>query len=310
MMDEQHPHVAILMATYNGVRFLTQQLDSFNAQDHKNWSLWVSDDGSTDCTKQRIKEFSKQVPNKKIYLLDGPGKGATRNFLSLLHNSKVVADFVALADQDDIWLPNHISRAIQNERVDSKCPLLCCGPTVYIDENSKEIGRSVPLTQKPSFANALVQNIAGGNTMVLNRGAHDLLKKTSPAADVDLHDWWIYQVVSGSGSRIVFDHVPTVHYRQHDQNEIGSNSGIVSKAHRQGSMLGNKLSKLNLRNINALNANKSLLNQESKDLLDRFSELRNLKGLQGLRALKKLGLYRQTPGGMLSLRVAVFLGKL
>jgi len=310
MTDKLSPHVAILMATYNGSRFIQQQLDSIIHQRYTNWSLWISDDGSNDGTRDLITEFARQVPGNKISMVKGPGLGATRNFMALLNNPKIVADFVSLADQDDFWLPDHISRAVANAPRDTLHPFLFCGPTIYVDENSNQIGRSAPIIQEPSFANALVQSIAGGNTMVLNKAAHDLFRKTSSTVDIDLHDWWIYQIVSGAGGAVVFDEVATVHYRQHSKNEIGSNSSLSAKAVRQWSMLGNKLSEINATNIDALSNNQNLLDQNSRSLLAGFSELRSLSGFASLRALKKLGLYRQTRNGMFSLRLAAFLGKL
>lgn len=104
-------HVAILMATRNGAEFLRAQLDSLAAQDHDDWSLWIGDDGSTDATRAIVEAFAHSHPQRTVSLRDGPRRGSMANFLSLLCAPDIRADFFALADQDDVWLPVRLSRA-------------------------------------------------------------------------------------------------------------------------------------------------------------------------------------------------------
>lgn len=105
------PPVAILLATYQGERFLAAQLDSIAAQSCRDWRLVVSDDGSTDTTREILRRFAAAHPDRDIELRDGPRQGATRNFLSLL-DAVAPGEAVAWCDQDDLWLPNRLARGL------------------------------------------------------------------------------------------------------------------------------------------------------------------------------------------------------
>ena len=98
------PPVRILLATWNGARYLQAQLDSYLAQDHDNWALWVSDDLSTDGTWEILQAFAARHPEREIVLKRGPGRGSAANFLSLLCDPELPVGPVALSDQDDVWL--------------------------------------------------------------------------------------------------------------------------------------------------------------------------------------------------------------
>ncbi|WP_156118056.1 glycosyltransferase [Paracoccus sp. PAMC 22219] len=104
-------HVVILMATWQGAPHLGTQLDSIAAQTHADWSLVVSDDGSTDRTRQIVERFAADRPTGQVRLVDGPRAGATRNFLSLLDHVPPDA-LAAFCDQDDQWLPHKLARAV------------------------------------------------------------------------------------------------------------------------------------------------------------------------------------------------------
>lgn len=105
------PPVVILLATYQGERFLATQLDSILAQSCRDWRLVVSDDGSTDATREILRRFAAAHPDRDIELRDGPRQGATRNFLSLL-DAVAPGEAVAWCDQDDLWLPDRLARGL------------------------------------------------------------------------------------------------------------------------------------------------------------------------------------------------------
>ncbi|SHM54426.1 Glycosyl transferase family 2 [Paracoccus solventivorans] len=105
------PPVVILLATYQGERFLAAQLDSILAQSCRDWRLVVSDDGSTDATRELLRRFAAAHPDRDIELRDGPRQGATRNFLSLL-DAVAPGEAVAWCDQDDLWLPDRLARGL------------------------------------------------------------------------------------------------------------------------------------------------------------------------------------------------------
>lgn len=302
--------VAILMATYNGERFLSPQLESFAAQTHEDWELWVSDDGSTDGTRAIIAEFSEKYPGRLQGVLEGPRKGFAQNFLSLTRKAGSDATYFAFCDQDDIWHPDHLARAVRllAEREDA-LPLLYGGPTRYIDLENNEVGASKVFCHRPSFGNALVQCIAGGNTMVFNRATLALLKRVG-AVDVPSHDWFAYQLVMAAGGQVAYDATPTVSYRQHPANLSGGNRGFAAAKHRLKQLLRGDLRRWNSANLAALAVLKPHYAPLIRVQMELFAAARHRPLLSRLRDFAKAGIYRQTLGGNLGLAAAAVLNKL
>lgn len=232
-------HVQIVMATHNGARYLREQLESFSAQDHKDWSLLISDDGSTDATREIVAEFAARVP-QKVRLVDGPCKGPTANFLFLL-NHPDLGDFpTALSDQDDIWMPDRLSRFVASleEQAGDEVPFLYCGATQVINEGGQALYLSDTRPRTPSFWNALVESIAGGNTMGIDRTALRLVRRIGADLVAPFHDWWLYLLITGTGGRVVYDQRPLLMYRQHEGNVRGSNKGWRSRVVRLREFVG------------------------------------------------------------------------
>lgn len=216
--------VHILLATYNGAHHLQAQLDSYLAQDHGDWALWVSDDGSTDGTWDLLQGFRAAHPTREIRLLRGPGRGAAANFLSLLCHRDLPAVPVALSDQDDVWLPHRLSRALGMIGT-GPAPVLYGAITTETDADLVPLARQKGPLPAPGFHNALVQNIVAGNTATLNPAALEALR-AGGCPDVPYHDWWLYLRLSGVGARVVLDDEPLLLYRQHAGNVIGAHSGL------------------------------------------------------------------------------------
>ncbi len=110
--DPPSPTVAILLCTYQGGEFLPQQLDSFLMQTHSNWKVWASDDGSTDDTLAILNNYQRAWGEEKLTILHGPRTGSTDNFMSLVYNPDIQADYYAFSDQDDIWEADKLQRAM------------------------------------------------------------------------------------------------------------------------------------------------------------------------------------------------------
>src|SRR6266480_5199085 len=161
--------VAILLATKDGAEYLEAQLNSFSQQSITNWSLYVSDDGSWDSTLRIVETFKRHV-RQPVAIRQGPKLGFCENFMSLARDRRIRADYYAFSDQDDIWMSNKLERAIDRvTKVSAGTPALYCSRTELIDKAAtKAIGMSPLFVREPSFRNALVQNIGGGNTMVFN----------------------------------------------------------------------------------------------------------------------------------------------
>ena len=231
------PLVAILLCTYNGARFLAEQLDSLEAQTHQNWVVFASDDGSTDQTLEILQQYQAKWAAGKLTIRSGPQKGFCQNFLSLACDPNVRADYYAFCDQDDVWLSSKLEVAIKYFEGHAKnIARMYCGRTIYIKEDGRITGESPCFVHPKTFRNALVQCVAGGNTMVFDELAKLLLEKIGPV-NVPSHDWWLYQLLSGHGGVVYFDLQPMVQYRQHPDSLIGENQSLSSKIDRLGMVL-------------------------------------------------------------------------
>lgn len=305
-------HIIIFMATYNGDAYLAAQLDSIINQTHVNWQLWVSDDGSNDTTLDILTQYQMAYPGK-ITVYSGPKAGFAANFLSLVCKAKPCdADFFAYADQDDLWAPQKLQQAvIWFNTIDSPTPKLYCSRTTLINAQGKIIGYSPLFAKNPCFANALVQNIASGNTMVFDRSTLALICRATPAVNIGFHDWWTYLLVSGAGGVIYYDALPQISYRQHQNNVIGHQSSALARLKRLYQLLVHQRFKHQMTiNLNALACVNYLLTQEHYDMLERLTQARQYRQFKRWFAIKSLGLYRQTVLGNVSLMLAVLLNKL
>lgn len=287
------PHVTIFLGTKNGAAYLLPQLESIASQTYKNWSLRVSDDGSSDKTQDIVRQFSRAC-TREVTLHDGPRLGATRNFMSMVQNPDFTGDCFAFSDQDDIWRSEKLERALNWLRtVGSETPALYCSRTELIDGSGNRRGLSTLFARHPSFQNALVQNIGGGNTMVFNGAARKLLQATGNT-EVASHDWWTYQIVSGAGGAVFYDPEPSLSYRQHGQNVFGSNKSAMARARRIRMLFLNRMRTWNGLNTCALKAHSSLLTPANVATLDHFMEARQSpRALSRLQHLRQSGVYRQ-----------------
>ncbi|MBC7678996.1 MAG: glycosyltransferase family 2 protein [Pseudorhodobacter sp.] len=216
------PLVEVLLSTYDGGRYVREQVESVLAQTHDHLSLTVRDDGSSDDTLARLAE----VDDARLTVRQGGNLGLPWAFFRLIDESSDDADLWALCDQDDVWLPHKLQRAVA--RLDGvKGPALYCARVAVVDEDLRPLYLHELPCRGPSFANALVQNIALGCTVVVNREARDLLRGRWPRECV-MHDAWAYLVVAGCGT-VVYDHEPVVLYRQHGRNSVGMGRGPVSR---------------------------------------------------------------------------------
>ena len=303
--------VAILMCTYNGGQFLSDQLNSIEQQSYLNWKLVVSDDGSQDETLALLEQYKCHWGDDRLEIMKGPKKGFASNFLSLTCNPGIKADFFAWSDQDDIWGEDKIQAALDwLNTIPSDIPALYCGRTQLINEAGIAIGHSPLFTLPPHFSNALVQSIAGGNTMVFNQAARKLLCEAGSDLNIPSHDWWAYQLITGIGGTVHYDPQPKMQYRQHNSNIIGSNSGLAAYLLRWRMVLQGRFYEWNERNIYALETIQHLLCKEHQNTLLQFKSARNQKTFRRLLGIKLAGLYRQTLAGNLGLLIATLLKKI
>ncbi len=206
-----HPRVNILLSTYNGESFISELLDSLFKQSYSNIVLYIRDDGSTDNTVALIK--SCLIDNRSVILTVGNNIGVIASFLQLLANNGGSGDLYAFCDQDDVWKPEKIARAVEQIM---NCPepgrVLYCSRLEYVDEQMKPLGFSL-IPRLVGFNNAVVENIATGCTIVFGETIRRLMLK-GRSNDMIMHDWWAYLVASVFGN-VIYDEISSIQYRQH-----------------------------------------------------------------------------------------------
>lgn len=220
--------IQILLSTYNGERHLKAQLNSILNQGIENLYLTVRDDGSQDKTIKILNDYKLNFPQITYYT--GTNIGVQRSYLDLISHVDADTDYVAFSDQDDIWLPDKISRAVhclESINVSQNVPLLYCSAQKIVDEQLRPIITTVSREiHTPSFGNALVQNVCTGCTAVVNRQLILLISRYQPEhiENIIMHDWWIYLVASCFG-KVYYDPNAYIKYRQHGRNT----HGVISK---------------------------------------------------------------------------------
>lgn len=315
-MAERPDEVCILLATYQGAAFLPEQLASFAAQTHDAWQLVVADDGSSDGTQQILDRFAAEqaAEGRKVSRRYGPGRGATANFLTLLSGAPDVA-WIALSDQDDVWFEDRLARGITAlADLPTEVPALYCSATEVTDTALQHPQPSPDVPKPPGFKNALLQNIAAGNTILLNRAAAQLARRLAPrAAEIPglaVHDWWLYLIVTGAGGQVIYDPAPTLFYRQHQGNQIGVNRGLGAALFRLSLLFRGRFRDWTDANLTALAQAEGHLTDENRALVAAFADLRRAPLIERLQGMRRLGLYRQSRAAQITLWLALVLGKL
>lgn len=213
--------VNILLSTYNGERYLREQLDSLLQQTYQNIVIYVRDDGSKDHTMSIIKEYQKKCNERQgdgpqIVIID-EGKtvnlGYMENFWTLLRKCEK-ADYYAFCDQDDVWFPNKVERgvaAMENENGD--IPLLYSSGFAYCDENMEIIGYPAQISVPVNFKDVLFYTPAYGFTIVINNKLRELALGAASLEGMP-HDGWCQKIATAMG-KFVYDSTITAKYRRH-----------------------------------------------------------------------------------------------
>ncbi|MEF2968155.1 glycosyltransferase family 2 protein [Paenibacillus sp. M1] len=228
------PKFLVLLSTYNGEKFIEEQLDSVLKQQEIELHILIRDDGSTDNTVSLIKRYMNSYTGN-ISLLEAENIGAKGSFFELIElafKDLPTYDFFAFCDQDDIWNSQKLNRAADIlKKEPSYLPLMYCSATQMVASDLTELSIwPAPPKKKLSFYNALVENVAVGCTTVLNQNAFKLIASSLPKNinHVIMHDWWAYLCISSFG-KVVFDDQPFILYRQHANNVLGGQTDNLIK---------------------------------------------------------------------------------
>ncbi len=225
-LKEKEKHtVTVVMASYNGGKFISEQLNSLLRQKGVDINILVRDDGSTDNTIEILEEYSRKYSNVKYYI--GEHLNVQKGFLDLLKKSKNT-EYYAFCDQDDVWDDDKLLVAISKlEKMDKNTPnLYYCGQRL-VDSNLKFISNHYIDNKRSDYTNFLISNVAGC-TAVFNKKLRDMVNKKQPDF-ILMHDSWIFKICLATGGTYYADSEPHISYRQHGNNTVGLNKGIKSK---------------------------------------------------------------------------------
>ncbi|HGC6652865.1 TPA: glycosyltransferase family 2 protein [Streptococcus agalactiae] len=214
--------VNILMATYNGEKFLAQQIESIQKQTFKEWNLLIRDDGSSDKTCDIIRNFT--VKDSRIRFInenEHHNLGVIKSFFTLVNYE--VADFYFFSDQDDVWLPEKLSVSLEAAKHKaSDVPLLVYTDLKVVNQELNILQDSMIRAQShhanTTLLPELTENTVTGGTMMIN---HALAEKWFTPNDILMHDWFLALLAASLGEIIYLD-LPTQLYRQHDNNVLGA----------------------------------------------------------------------------------------
>ena len=217
--------VVVLLSTYNGEKYLREQLNSLINQSYKDVDILVRDDGSSDSTKKILDEYKNAG---KLDWYAGENLGASMSFWHLLHHCHD-ADYYAFCDQDDVWDKDKLQIAINKlNKEDNSIPLLYCSDVRVVDSKLNLLSEHMVAPMPVDYPHALIRNLAPGCTFVFNNAAKLILSQYDVKLGVELHDWLTYQIVLCFG-KVYYDLESHLSYRQHQENVIGD----IRKARKQ-----------------------------------------------------------------------------
>ena len=237
--------IEILLATYNGERFLPEQIESITSQSFKDYHILASDDNSSDCTFEILRSY-ESVLGEKIKVVQSNTHSAKENFYNLLDMAD--AEYIALCDQDDFWESDKLEKSLKaiqrlEKRYGKETPILVHSDLDIVDENlnsknkkmseltgineaikyaKKESKYLYTISTEESFSRYLVENNITGNTVIINKALLDIYKRPKVSF---MHDWWLGLIAFTFG-KVGFLNECLVKYRQHESNELGAKNPL------------------------------------------------------------------------------------
>lgn len=218
-MNNDKNTVCILMSTYNGKKYIIEQIESLLRQKNVSFSIYVRDDGSQDGTQKILEKYEAQT-NGLLKWYQGENIKPAKSFMDLIKNAPD-AQYYAFCDQDDVWEEDKLSCAIAKiKREKEEIPCFYFSNVKVVDEKLNLMNISHTDEKNMSLKRILLHNVATGCTIVFNKQLMKKIREYSPQY-IGMHDWWLYQVCLVIGGKVVFDKEPHILYRQHGNNCIG-----------------------------------------------------------------------------------------
>lgn len=234
--------IAILLATYNGEQYLSEQLNSLVTQTFQKFICYIHDDGSSDNTQAIIDKYVSGYPNKFVIVSGNSTGSAKNNFMFLL--SKVNEAYIMFCDQDDVWLDNKIETTYcAMKRMEKKykaVPIMIFSDLRVVDEKLNMISDSyLTYTARTyymdNYKKLIIQNVVAGCTMMINAKLRERALEIEDLSNIYMHDWWMALIASVSG-KLYYINEALILYRQHRNNTVGAKSTnfadfILEKSH-------------------------------------------------------------------------------
>lgn len=227
-MVTKNNNITVLMSTYNGEKFLREQINSIMAQKGVNLNLVVRDDGSKDKTLSILEEYKSKG---QLTYYTGSNIGPQYSFMDLLVNSEQ-NDYYAFSDQDDFWLEDKLYSAISYLKEHNDKPALYICQTQLTDANLN-LRDNIEVHPKLTFGESLIYSYASGCTFVFNKKLKDFIAAHKIPDKLPMHDIWIILSNMAIDGYTYFDTNAHILYRQHENNEIGLGHGFFFKWHER-----------------------------------------------------------------------------
>lgn len=291
--------VEILLATYNGERYLREQLDSIVSQYYEHWLVRACDDASTDSTYEILCEYQNRYPDKFVIERNKVGFGsAKKNFMHLMKQSS--CEYVMCCDQDDVWLPDKISRTLQKMKdvEQNNMPVLIHTDLKVADDNLQIISESFfahsNFRKQFGLHEVLIQNFVTGCTMMMNRALVELMKQIEDTEGILMHDWAAAILATAFG-RVGFVDTATMLYRQHAVNSVGAKKyGLALFIEKiKGTGMKQSLMDTTMQAREIAGVFRGRFDDNTSQLIEGYAMLWNRNKIQRLQFYRKHGVWKK-----------------
>ena len=292
--------VDILLATYNGEKYIQEQIESLLEQTYKDIKILIRDDGSTDRTVDIIKEL--EISNSEIIKLIQDDKelhNPTANFFELCKHS--TSDYIMFCDQDDYWFPDKVERSLKEiKKAESNypgLPILAYGNYIIANKDLEPIGVDQSLVRKQTqwltINHLLVQSCVTGCLCIINKALKDLMGEYSK--DILMHDWWLSQLAAATGKVIHFDD-EVMYYRQHEENVVGAVDTDSAEYVRERAMANDIRANRDIMIKQArvlAETVKNVVPKEKMNVINAFIKMQSCSKIKRLYLLIRFGLWKE-----------------